>query len=258
MAQGSEAKLELGIVVLPLSLIPGFTARNVQNSGTAPPLNNEVLIANLSGRGTVDQKEVEMSTENLVQRCPQVPPNPASPPRRGSGNQERRLHKPPVRSMQQQSSGRGRGHWDQEEIRRRPLSPSDFPWGEGKSSPTTGGVTGRRIIEEPSSISNGQGPIAEKPIPATAGRNISGGTQGRSGKSGSNKGEYQLCRRVGHPKVETGVAPANLANQAGAASASPACLSLAQEPHLPQGPSGPFIFTAVTTAPRGHIGYRDP
>ena len=72
------------------------------------------------------------------------------------------------------------------------------------------------------------------------------------------KGEYQLCRRVGHPKVETGVAPANSANQAGAASASPACLSLAQEPHLPQGPSGPFIFTAVTTAPRGHIGYRDP
>ena len=37
VAQGSEAKLELGIVVLPLSLIPGFTARNVQNSGTAPP-----------------------------------------------------------------------------------------------------------------------------------------------------------------------------------------------------------------------------
>jgi hypothetical protein len=72
------------------------------------------------------------------------------------------------------------------------------------------------------------------------------------------KGEYQLCRRVGHPKVETGVAPANLAHQSGAASASPACLSLAQEPHLPQGPSGPFIFTAVTTAPRGHIGYRDP
>ena len=95
---------------------------------------------------------------------------------------------PPVRSMQQQSSGRGRGHWDQEEIRRRALSPSDFPWGEVKSNPSTGGVTVRRIVDEPSSISNGQGPTARKPIPATAGRNVSGGTQGRSGKSGSNKG----------------------------------------------------------------------
>ena len=37
VAQGSEAKLELGIVVLPLSLIPGMAARHVQNSETAPP-----------------------------------------------------------------------------------------------------------------------------------------------------------------------------------------------------------------------------
>jgi hypothetical protein len=31
--------------------------------------------------------------------------------------------------MPQQPSGWGRGHWDQEEVRRRALPPSDFSWG---------------------------------------------------------------------------------------------------------------------------------
>ena len=193
--------------------------------------------------------------------CSTMPPSPS----KSSQSAETGFWKPgaaapqpPIRSMQQQSSGRGRGHWDQEEIRRRALSPSDFPGGKENPIPQR-----EELLEGESLMSPPASPMA---------RDLSQRNQSQRPRDGTSlgalraevenraaiKGEYQLCRRVGHSKVEAGVAPANLANQAGAASASPACLSLAQEPHLPQGPSGPFIFTAVTTAPRGHIGYRDP
>ena len=191
-----------------------------------PPLNNEVLIANLSGRGTVDQKEVEMSTENLVQRCPQVPPNPASPPRRGSGNQERRLHNPPYDPCNSSPAG-GEGAIG---IRRKS--------GGGRCRRQTSPGKKEDPIPQREELLEGES-LMSHPA-STMARDLSQRGQSQRQRDGTSLGalraemknlaaikrEYQLYRRVGNPKVETGVAPANLANQAGAASASPACLSL--------------------------------
>ena len=99
----------------------------------------------------------------------------------------------PVRSMPQQSSGRGRGHWDQEEVRRRATSPSDFPWGRGNVNPVPsgGGVSGRLPL---SRISSTEGQPRRQPSPALAGRDPSGAIQQGPEKYPVRKGGVKTWR----------------------------------------------------------------
>lgn len=95
--------------------------------------------------------------------------------------------------MPQQPSGRGRGHWDQEEVRRRAMSPSDFPWGRGNVNPvpSEGGVSGRLPL---SRVSSTEGQPRRQPSPALAGRDPSGAVQQGPEKYPVRKGGVKTLR----------------------------------------------------------------
>ncbi len=119
-------QLKLGFEVFPQFSRREITRKTHMTESEIPPPPLEALVANLSATTMeAPPQDIPVSHRRLLQE------------------ESHRSGPLLVRSMPQQPSGWGRGHWDQEKVRRRELSPSDFPWGRGNPFHSEGGVTGR-------------------------------------------------------------------------------------------------------------------